>query len=375
MSSLDAAWQEWSELRPDTQVLHLDNAAAGRTSLEVRRAVADHMRREAEVGGYVAEGEAGALIATGRADVAALLGVRTDGLAFVESASAALRSLLRVWPLPDGATVGIAPSEWGPNLQYFNWRGLRTVELAVESDGRLDLEAFARTLASSPPSVVHLTHVASHRALIQPVAEAAALCRDADVPLWVDAAQALGQVDTATGADAVYATSRKWIAGPRGVGVVGVAQRWWDRLVMEQPVMPVGERPVVHWLDSHEAHVAGRVGLCVAVREYLTTGPVSITARLAEVGRMTRAALADVPGWTVVDDADAGGAITALRPSSRYDAAATRARLLDEFKILTTASQVVRAPREMTEPLLRISPQVDCTEQSLELLRDALAAD
>ncbi|MGH8962670.1 MAG: aminotransferase class V-fold PLP-dependent enzyme [Jatrophihabitantaceae bacterium] len=372
MSELEPVWQEWADRRPDAQVLHLDTAAAGRMSLDVRRAVSEHLRREAEVGAYVAEGEAAELISTGRADVAALLGVRTDGLAFVESGGSALQSLLRAWPLPADATVGVVASEWGPNLQFFGWRGLRAVELAAEPDGRVDLDALARLLASAPPSVVHLTQVASHRGLVQPVADAAALCRAAGVPLWVDAAQALGHVDTATGADAVYATSRKWLAGPRGVGMLGVAERWWDRLVIEQPVMPPGERPLVHWLDSHEANVAGRVGLSVAVHEFLTSGPVAVVERLAEVGRLTRAALAELPGWTVVDGDAAGGAITALRPRNGCDAAETRARLLAEHAILTTASQVVRAPRELTEPLLRISPHVECTEQSLSRLRDAL---
>jgi pyridoxal 5-phosphate dependent beta-lyase len=374
MTALEPNWQEWSDRRPETQVLHLDNAAAGRTSIAVRRASADHMRREAEVGAYVAEGEARPLIESGRADLAALLGVRADGLAFVESAGAAVRSLLSVWPFPADPTVGIVDSEWGPNLQWFRLAGVRTVSLATDSGGTIDLDALARTLLGSPPSVVHLTQVASHRGLVQPVAEAAALCREAGVPLWVDAAQALGHVDTTTGVDAVYGTSRKWLAGPRGVGLLGVAERWWDSLVIEQPVMPPGERPVLHWLDSHEANVAGRVGLSVAVREYLTTGPVAIHERLTEVGRLTRAALADVPGWSLADGPNAGGAITGLRPSGGPDAVATRARLLSEHAILTTASQVMRAPRELTEPLLRISPQVDCTEQSLERLRAALAA-
>jgi selenocysteine lyase/cysteine desulfurase len=54
--------------------------------------------------------------------------------------------------------------------------------------------------------------------------------------------------------------------------------------------------------------------------------------------------------------------------------AAVRARLLGEHAILTTAGAVTRAPREMTEPLLRISPHVDCTPEDLARLRDALHA-
>ena len=37
-----------------------------------------------------------------------------------------------------------------------------------------------------------------------------------------------------------------------------------------------------------------------------------------------------------------------------------------------TAGAVTRAPRDMTEPLLRISPHVDCTPEDLARLRQAL---
>jgi pyridoxal 5-phosphate dependent beta-lyase len=369
------AWQQWAERRPGSRVLHLDSAAAGRMSVAVRRAVAEHLDREAQSGAYVAEGEAADTIAAGRADLAGLLGLPAAGLALVESASAGLAALLQSWPLPDGATVGVVGSEWGPNLQLMRRHGLQPVELATERDGQVDLAGLARTQEIAPPALVHLTHVASHRGLAQPVAQALALCRAAGVPLWVDAAQALGHVDTATGADAVYATSRKWLAGPRGVGVLGVAEPWWGRLRVERPLLPVGDRPVVHWLDSHEANVAGRVGLCTAVREYVALGPAAVATRLAEVGRATRAALAGLRGWTVVDGDTAAGAITALRPTAGADVAATRARLLDRHAILTTASDAVRAPLELREPLLRISPHVDCTEEALARLRHALTGD
>ena len=69
---------------------------------------------------------------------------------------------------------------------------------------------------------MHLTPLASHRGLAQPLAELAEVCRDLGIPLVVDAAQALGHLDCAVGAAAIYSSSRKWMAGPRGVGVLAI---------------------------------------------------------------------------------------------------------------------------------------------------------
>ena len=211
-------WAAWAQRRPPGRGPFFDNAAAGRSSAAVLDATAGHARLEATAGAYVAEEQAAPILNAGRSALATLLGVEPGGLAFTESASAALRRLLAAWPLAENGTIAVVASEWGPNLEAFGDRGLRVAELAVHGDGQLDLDDLERFLSSSPPAAVHLTQVASHRALAQPVAAAARICRAAGVPLWVDAAQALGHLDTACGADAVYSTSRKWLAGPRGVG-------------------------------------------------------------------------------------------------------------------------------------------------------------
>jgi pyridoxal 5-phosphate dependent beta-lyase len=376
-----AAWTDvtafdpraWAARRAPGPVLHLDSAAAGRPSLATLEATAAHARREAELGAYVAQERATDVLAGLRSDVAGLLGVAPGGVAFVESASAALAALLASWPLPADGRVGVVGPEWGPNLEAFERRRLRPVELATDEAGRIDVAALEQRLATDPPALVHLTHVASHRGLAQPVAAAAAACRSAGVPLWVDAAQAIGHVDIATGADAVYATSRKWLTGPRGVGVLAVAEQSWDRLDVPRSAMLSSDLPAPAYLESHEAHVAGRLGLAAAVREYLADGPDAVAARLDEVGRLTRERLAEVPGWTVVDQQAASGAITAIRPASGQDVLAVRARLLETHRIVTTACLPARAPREMREPYLRISPHVDCTPDALDRLADALA--
>jgi pyridoxal 5-phosphate dependent beta-lyase len=328
----------------------------------------------------VAQEQAEPLLAEGRANLARLLGVPDGGVAFVPSAQTALDTLLAIWPLREGDAVAVVPCEWGPNLDAFAARGLRITEVAAHGDGAVDLAALERTLAGGtpgdPPAAVHLVQVTSHRGLVQPVAEAAALCRAAGVPLWVDAAQALGHVDTACGADAIYATSRKWLTGPRGVGVLGVAGPWWDRLRITAPELEKSIRPPdsspLWLLDATEANVAAWVGLCTAVTEYLAAGPSRVWARLAEVGRQTREALAGLPGWAVADPVAAPSAIVALRATNGQDIGKTRSGLLPG--IVTTAASTLRAPRDMTEPLLRVSPHVDCTAEDLDRLRQALLA-
>jgi hercynylcysteine S-oxide lyase len=370
-------WRLFSDRRPPTTFTHLDTAAAGRSSLATLRAVAAHAEREAVAGAYVAAAEAAPLIDSGRAALARLFGVAPGGIGFTESATAALDVLLRSWPLPDGQTVAVLPSEWGPNVDAFADRGLRVEFLPAGPDGIIDLDALRRFVTVTPPALVHLTVVASHRPLVQPAAEVAAVCRAAGVPLWVDAAQALGHAPVSYGADVCYATSRKWLTGPRGIGIIAVAEPWWGRLrppAAELDRVSLGDASPVLLLESHEAHFAGRVGLCNALSEFVSAGPDQVYERLALVGRQTRDALSEVPGWQVVGDPCTPSAITALRPTAGQDVTAVRSALLDKHQIVTTAAHPARAPRDMAGCYLRISPHVDCAPEDITRLAAALPA-
>jgi len=210
-------WGWWRERRLPAERIHLDSAAAGRSSRATLAAAAAHAEREAAIGAYVAAAEAGPVLAEGQAGLGRLLGVPAAGVAFVPSAEAALDALLAIWPLREGDTVAVVPAEWGPNLHAFAARGLRITEIPVAGDGA-----------------------------------------------------------------------------------------------------------------------------------------------------------AGLPGWAVADPPDAPSAIVALRAANGQDITRTRARLLGEHGIVVTAGAVSRAPRDMTEPLLRISPHVDCTPEDLARLRQAL---
>jgi len=364
---LGAAWRAG---RPRPAGRHLDSAACSRQSNRALEAAAHHARHEAELGGYVAEAAADDLLQQGRSVIGGLVGMAAADVAFVESAQAALVALLTGWRLPAGSRVACLPGEYAPNVAQLRTYGLRPEPLPVDGIGRADVDAVARLLADEPPRFVHLTHIGSHRGLLQPAAEIAALCREAGVPLVVDAAQSLGHVDVDLGADAVYSTSRKWLAGPRGVGVLCVRPALAAELT---PVLaePDGEPPL-RAFESGEAHVAGRVGLVMAVGDHLAAGPDRVRGRLAALGRATRELLAGVGGWSVVEPVDEPTATTTLRPPDGVDVVETRTRLLVDHGLVASAIGPERAPGEMTGPVLRISPHVDATVEDLEALAAAL---
>ncbi|HVR00283.1 MAG TPA: aminotransferase class V-fold PLP-dependent enzyme, partial [Mycobacterium sp.] len=218
-----------------------------------------------------------------------------------------------------------------------------------------------------------LTAVASHRGVVQPLRQMALLCVELGLPLVVDAAQALGQLDCAVGVDAMYASSRKWMAGPRGVGVLAVRPTLMQRL---RPRLPppewVSSLSVAQRLELGEANVAARVAFSVAVGEHIATGPAAVRARLTELGRISRTVLADVQGWRVVEAVDEPSAITTLAPVGGADPQKVRAWLIAERGIVTTSAGVERAPLELTAPVLRISPHVDTTTDDLTTFAAAL---
>jgi pyridoxal 5-phosphate dependent beta-lyase len=374
VSDSDSLADRWREARPPAAGLHLDSAACSRQSFTVIDATAQHARYEAEVGGYVAGEAATPVLDAGRAAFAALSGTPDAQVVYTTGALNALDLLLGSWPA-DRRTVACLPGEYGPNLALMEIHGFGRQLLPTLDDGRVALDDAAFALEADPPDFVHLTTVASHSGVVQPTAMVAKLCVELGLPLVVDAAQALGQVDCAVGADVTYSSSRKWIAGPRGVGVLAVLpdlmERLRPRLAAPEWAAPLS---VAQQLEFGEANVAARVGFSVALGEHLAYGPESVRARLAELGGISRTALADVPGWAVIEEVEEPSAITTLAPVDGADPQAVRSWLLEERRILTTFAGVQRAPLELTAPVLRISPHADTTADDLATFADALKA-
>lgn len=340
----------WVRDRLPTPAVHLDVAACGRVSSAVLEAQVAHLRAEAGLGGYVAEDAAAAQLAGARRALGDLLG-GTD-VAWSEGAGAAFATVLAGWPLPAGSRVGTVPGEYAPNAYVLRrqaeLRGWQVVPLPVDDLGRvtdvpggLDLLAFPQ--------------ISSQRGIVQPD-----LC-GSGVPVVLDVAQSLGQTPVPAGCAAYVGTSRKWLCGPRGTGFLAVDRSY----ELEPPIAPLPGATGAGRLDVHEAHVAGRVGLAVAVDEWTP----ALLPVVHGIAAQFREQLADLPGWRVVEPVDEPTGITTLVGG---DPAPLRARLLEQG-FITTAVPTTRSA-DMDRPALRISTAAWVTPDDGERLRAALGS-
>jgi len=351
--------EQWRAARPPVAGVHVDSAACSRQSFAVIEAAAQHARHEAEVGGYVAAEAAAPALDAGRTAVRALTGMSDAVVHFTTGSNHALDILLGDWT--GERTLACLPGEFGPNLAIMARHGFSIKVLPVDEFGRLDVNAVGAALSSHQPALVHFTVLGSHSGIVQPVHDMASACRGHGIPLIVDAAQGFAHLDVAgIGADALYSSSRKWTAGPRGVGVLA-----------SRPGLLADDTRIR--LNHAETNVGLQVGFSVAVGEYVAAGPDAVQSRLREVGAATRTALADVPGWRVVEHVTEPSAITTLQSTDGLDPLDVRTRLIAEHQIVTTYLGLERAPREMSHPALRVSPHVDVTDADLATLADALA--
>lgn len=179
---------------------------------------------------YASGRRARQLLDGARAAIAAELGCRADELTFTPNGTTSLYAGL-AGALAGRARVGehVVHSAVEHSAVLHALAGRPTTSVPVDREGLLDLEAWGAALR--PDTAVACLIAASHEVgTVQPVEQAAALCRD--VPLLVDAAQVIGRAPAPAAWSVLTASAHKW-GGPAGVGLLAV--RTGTRFVAAQP--------------------------------------------------------------------------------------------------------------------------------------------
>jgi cysteine desulfurase/selenocysteine lyase len=327
-------------------VHHLNNAGASPTPTPVLDVVVDHLRREADLGGYEAADEASDRIDSVYASIARLVGGRPDEIALIENATRAWDLAVYGLRFGPGDRILTARAEYASNaialLQIAGRTGAVVEVIDDDDDGQISLEALAAAL-ERPAALVALTHVPTNSGLVNPAAEVGRLARDAGVPYVLDACQSVGQMPidvVELGCDVLTATGRKFLRGPRGTGFAWVRHDFVESI--EPPMLDLHAatwtspdtyevRRDARRLENWESYVAGRLGLGAAADYALSWGLEAIARRVTELASTLRDDLARLPGVRVHDKGRHHGAIVTFSvegtPSREVSAALSAARV------------------------------------------------
>ncbi|RLP94117.1 cysteine desulfurase family protein [Micromonospora sp. CV4] len=240
------------------------------------------------------------LLDAAREATAQTLGVRADELSFTSSGTTAAH----------GAVLGglAGRRRVGPTLVHSAIEHSAVLHAAerhvaaggvanpvpVDRLGRLDLTAWSDAVRAPGVALAALISASHEVGTVQPVAEAAAACADAGVPLYVDAAQSVGRVPLPAGWSVLTASAHKW-GGPPGVGLLAVRKgtRW------ESP-WPADEREGGRTPGS--VNLPAVVAAAASLRAAAADAAAEETRLAPLVDRIRARVAAEVPDVEVVGD-------------------------------------------------------------------------
>ncbi|HSP05339.1 MAG TPA: aminotransferase class V-fold PLP-dependent enzyme [Acidimicrobiales bacterium] len=380
-------------VRADTpgvdHVAHLNNAGAALPPRVVTDTVVEHLRREATIGGYEAAAEAAERTAAVYASIARLLGASPPEIAVVDNATRAWDMVVYGFPFRRGDRVLTARAEYASNaialLQLARRHELEIVLVDDDEHGQIDLDHLDAELARGA-ALVSLTHVPTSGGLVNPAAEVGARCREHGAFFMLDACQSAGQLPldvTELGCDALSATGRKYLRGPRGTGLLYVRDEWIERI--EPPLLDLHSaewtgpdryeiRGDARRFETWECSHAARLGLGAAVDHALEVGVAAGWERLRDLGEQLRRRLGELDRVSVHDKGRVRGGIVTFTvdgvPSADVQAALSRAAVNTST---TTPSHSVQDGRALPA-MVRASAHYYNTEDELDRLLDVVAA-
>ncbi len=328
---------DWLRLRAQTpgaeKAAYFNNAGAALMPKPVIEAVKAHLDLEAEIGGYEAARDQAAAIDEVYCSVGAVIGAPPENIALTANATDAYARALSSIPFEKGDVILAAWSEYASNqiqlISLARRLGLEILRAPQRAAGGADLDALDALIKLRKPRLVVAVHMNTSSGFIEDVAGIGALCRRHDTLYLVDGCQSLGQMPIdveAIGCDFFSATSRKFIRGPRGAGVLYVSDHALEMgleplfldlrgavLLNETEYQPVES---VRRFEDWEFSYAVLLGFGAAARYALDIGLDRIERRLGELNRHIRGRIADLDGWRVIDQGEPLGPIIPVHATS-----------------------------------------------------------
>lgn len=240
--------------------------------------------------------EAKATVEVARDTVGALM-PEGGRLLFTSGATEALNlALLGSLPPATGArrrivTIATEHSAVLDTVHYAQSLGYELTILPVGRDGLVDMNS-ARAAIDDTVALVAVMLVNNEIGVIQPVADIAAMARDAGALFLCDAVQGYGRVPLPQAADMIAISAHK-IHGPKGIGAL------WVRDGVEV-------RPILHGGGQEEGLRSGTLSpaLCAGFGAAASVARERETEDRAHINRLWAIACERMAGWTINGSAE-----------------------------------------------------------------------
>ncbi len=371
--------------------IHLNNAGAALMPQPVLDAMVEHLRHEAELGGYEAADAAAPFIEEAYGALARLVGAAPHNIAVVENATVAVSQVLSSFDFRRGDVLVTTRNDYVSNqLMYLSLAArfgieVRRAEDAVE--GGVDPESVQHMIRAHRPKLVALTWVPTNSGMVQPAEAVGRICEEEGVPYLLDACQAVGQLPIDVRrlrCGFLAATARKFLRGPRGVGFLYISDQ---ALAANRHPLFVDMRGAT-WTDDDAYQVAPDarrfenwefayalvLGLGAAAKYAARVGVEQACGYVSELAAHARERLGEMPGVRVLDRGPALCAIVTAAFNGN-DAAEIVARLREQA-INTSATfrdwALIDMRQKGVTNAVRISPHYYNTRKELDIALFAL---
>jgi isopenicillin-N epimerase len=252
----DGDWRDlaslWS-IRPDTT--YLNHGSFGPSPRPVRDARRHFINAvdEQPMDFYVRQFEP--LLIEARRSLAQFVGTKFENLVFTENATFAMNVVADSFRLNAGDEVLLNDHEYGAVHRIWEracaraGASARSVTLANPMESREQVIESIISAISPKTKLVIVSHITSPTAIILPVEQITAACRDREVAVCIDGPHAQAQIDVnldELDCDFYCASCHKWLCAPLGTGFLYANPRWhhavkpqqqsWGRLLPNLPI-------------------------------------------------------------------------------------------------------------------------------------------
>lgn len=299
-----------------TKVLHFNNAGASLIPTPVIEAVNAHFKLETEIGGYEAEDLAQKTIHHFYEAAAKLIHCSPKEIAYLENATRAWDMVFYALSLKPGDRILTAKAEYASNyiafLQIAKKTGAVIDVIPDDEHGQLSLSALEQMI-DSRVKLIAITHIPTQGGLINPAEAVGAIAKKHGIFYLLDATQSVGQLPIDVEkiqCDALCATGRKYLRGPRGTGFLYVRKSKISQL--EPPFLDLHAAPWVSLnkyqinddatrFETWERNYSNMIGLGKAIEYASSWGMDNIWQRICSLSSSLRSKLSSIPGVTVRD--------------------------------------------------------------------------